>query len=93
MTSNATSLGYEVEDVGFYICYFGIMGLLTCVNIPGNILVMTTILRHRDLHINSNYLLVNQAAADLLYGVLYPVYNFAQMTIVPSVVEAFGLWF
>lgn len=93
MTSNATSLGYEVEDVGFYIYYFGIMGLLTCVNIPGNILVMTTILRHRDLRINSNYLLVNQAAADLLYGVLYPVYNFAQMTIVPSVVEAFGLWF
>lgn len=59
MILNVISFGYEVEDVGFYIYYFGIMGFLICVNILGNIFVMMIILCYWDLYINSNYLLVN----------------------------------
>lgn len=93
MILNVISFGYEVEDVGFYIYYFGIMGFLICVNILGNIFVMMIILCYWDLYINSNYLLVNQVVVDFLYGVFYFVYNFVQMIIVFLVVEVFGLWF
>lgn len=93
MTYNDTKVvSYKVEDLGFYVYYYGIMGILMCVNIPGNILVMTTILRHRELRLCRNYLLVNQAIADILYGVLYPIYNLAQFTIVPALVEGFGMY-
>lgn len=92
MSANETKIDLEAEDLGFYIYYYGVMALLMCVNLPGNIIVITTILRHRDLQINSNLLLVNQAVADLLYGILYPVYNLAQIKILPSVVNAFGLY-
>ena len=92
MSANETNIDLQVEDMGFYINYYGFIALLMCVNLPGNILVMMKILRHHDMQINSNLLLVNQAVWDLLCGILYPVFNLAQITTLSSVVDTFGLY-
>ena len=65
------------ESDAFYAYFYGLFTVIACVNIPGNLLIITTILRHERLKEHCNYYLVNQAVVDILLGIFYPLYNFA----------------
>lgn len=86
--ANVTQIIKE-PDVVFNIYYYGLFFTLTLINIPGNILVVTTVLRHRQLRQPANYFLVSLAFSDLLMGCLYPVYNISHLDI-PSVSGTLG---
>lgn len=87
--TNTTAASIE-KDVLFNLYYYGLFFTLTLINIPGNILVVTTILRHRQLRHPANYFLVSLAFSDLLMGFLYPVYNVSHLEEIPAVSGALG---
>lgn len=81
MDENNVTISYHRtdRDIYFNVFYCGILALLTLINIPGNMLVITTILRHEHLRQPGNYLLVSLAFSDLLMGCVYPIYNTSHM--------------
>lgn len=72
-TSNHTILG--ARTVVFLTYYYGLLGLLTVVNLAGNTVVMLCILRHQELRIPGNYFIMSLACSDFCLGLVYPVYN------------------
>ncbi|KAK3097171.1 hypothetical protein FSP39_007095 [Pinctada imbricata] len=82
------------EDPGtlFYVYYYGIFIIIGCINIPGNILVISTVFRHPVLRLPCNYYIVSLAVSDLLIGVVYPVYNISHLESVPAVSLPLGEW-
>lgn len=92
VVSNATGTGTTTEidmDIGFNIYYYGLLFSLTLINIPANILVITTILRHRQLRQPANYFLASLAVSDLVMGCVCPVYNLSHLEI-PAISGSLG---
>lgn len=79
----------EEEDTAFYVFYYGLFFLITCVNLIGNFLVIVTVLRHENLRQPCNYFLVSMAVSDWIFGLFYPVYNIGHMK-VAAVEETLG---
>lgn len=71
----------NLNDIYFNVYYYGSVFALSCISIVGNILVITTISRHRILRNPENYFLVSLAFSDLLMGCVYPVYNISHLEI------------
>lgn len=79
-TNGSNALDLE-DDLYFIIYYYGFFLSLSFINIPGNILVIVTILKHRRLRIPNNYFLVSLAVSDLLIGFVYPIYNISHLEV------------
>ncbi|XP_061169538.1 melanocortin receptor 3-like [Saccostrea echinata] len=82
----------EVHGVAFYVYYYGMFIIITCVNIPGNILVIRTVIKNPHLRQPCNLYIVSLAVTDLLVGIVYPVYNIAHLEHVPEVSRPLGRW-
>lgn len=79
-TNGSNALDLE-DDLYFVIYYYGFFFSLSLINIPGNCLVIVTILKHRCLRHPNNYFLVSLAVSDLLIGFVYPIYNISHLEI------------
>ncbi len=66
-------------DNHYYLFYISMIGVIGCVSIVGNILVITVMLRTAKLRIPSNYFIINLAFSDLMQGLVYPIYNIGHM--------------
>ena len=51
---------------GYLILYVTLMGIVSCIGVPGNILILVAVLTNKNLRRLSNVLIVNLAVADLL---------------------------
>lgn len=80
----------EEEDIGFLVYYLGILFVIMCVNIPGNCLVISTVLRHDTLRQPCNYYIVSLAVTDLLIGIVYPIYNISHLSSMAPISDALG---
>ncbi|XP_062613671.1 thyrotropin-releasing hormone receptor-like [Saccostrea cucullata] len=69
-------------------CFF----IITCIIIPGNILVIRAVMRNPHLRTPCNIYIVSLAVTDLLLGVMYPLYNVAHLEHVPEVSRLLGQW-
>ncbi|KAK7106977.1 adrenocorticotropic hormone receptor-like [Littorina saxatilis] len=78
-------------DPVFMTFYFGSFVLVTAVNLTGNVLVLRTIYRHRSLWLPCNAFVCSLAVSDLLFGIMFPIYNVAGIN-TPGVNEALGRW-
>ncbi len=81
-TSNGTEAADVIGtfwDVGFLTYYYGLFIVITLVNIPGNIIVIVTVLRHEHLRQPCNYYISSLAVSDLLRAFVYPVYNISHI--------------
>lgn len=91
---NETCLNQTVTpltaDTLFYAYYYGIFVILTVINIPGNLMVICTILRHNSLRQPANFFMVSLAVSDLLLAVMYPLYNISHLEHVPSIYRPLG---
>lgn len=88
-TETTTEIDIPDMDIGFNIYYYGLLFSLTLINIPANILVITTILRHRQLRQPANYFLASLAVSDLVMGCVCPVYNLSHLEI-PAISGSLG---
>ena len=84
-TSNMTSTNLTAQkegiwNVGFSTTIATIMSLSAIINIIGNCMVLTVIIRHRGMRTRTNLFLVNLAVADILVGVL--VVPFSVITLI-----------
>ncbi len=70
-----------VDDSIFYAFSLGTIGTISVINIFGNTLVIQSILRHQNLNIPGNYFIIAVACSDLLFGLVYPVYNISHMEV------------
>nr|KAG5708716.1 hypothetical protein BaRGS_034933 [Batillaria attramentaria] len=61
------------------------------VNVVGNTIVLRTILRHDSLRTPANSLICSLAASDLLFGLLYPIYNVSHIDL-PVIENSLGEW-
>ncbi|XP_071115300.1 adenosine receptor A1-like [Haliotis cracherodii] len=94
MTTNTTQLLEGVPavlDVIFLTYYYGMFLLIACVNVPGNILVIVTVLRHEPLRQPCNYYISSLAVSDLILGFVYPLYNISHIGI-PAITCPLGKW-
>ncbi|XP_061169537.1 melanocortin receptor 5-like [Saccostrea echinata] len=84
----------ESSDPGtvFYVYYYGMFLIIACVNIPGNILVIRTVLKTPNLRQPCNFYIVSLAVTDLLIGFVYPVYNVSHLEHVPEISRPLGQW-
>ncbi|CAC5376076.1 ADORA2B [Mytilus coruscus] len=95
-SSDNISTDYHVTltqgDILFFIYYYGIFGLLTCINIPGNLIVVLTVVKHHQLRQPCNYYIASLAVSDFLIGIVYPIYNISHLEKVREVSEKLGNW-
>ena len=68
-------------DYVFLIYYYGLLCLLSVINLTGNALVIQCLVRHRHLRVPGNYFIFSLAFSDLCLGLTYPVYNVSHMEI------------
>ena len=80
----------EEPEAIFYIYYYGLFIIIACINIPGNILVISTVVRHAVLRQPCNYYIVSLAVSDLLIGFVYPLYNISHLESVPDISGPLG---
>lgn len=103
LDSNATSIlnatdtvtspwEITIHDVIFFVYYYGIFIALTCINIPGNLLVLSTVLKHYQLRQPCNYYIASLAFSDFLIGIVYPIYNISHLEHVPEISRTLGNW-
>ena len=78
-------------DLVFYLYYYGLMGVLTLVNLTGNSAVISSILRHRQLRLPGNYFLFSIACSDMLLGIIYPISNVSYIDR-PEIRRVFGTY-
>lgn len=76
---NSTNI--TTADIVFFTYYYGTFILIACVNVTGNILVITTVGRYEKLRQPMNYLIASLAVSDLFIVIIYPVYNVAHIKI------------
>lgn len=79
------------QSIAFLTYYYGLLGLLTVVNLAGNAGVMTCLLRHRHLRVPGNYFIFSLACSDFCLGLIYPVYNVSHIEL-PQVNGVLGKW-
>ncbi|XP_062613661.1 melanocortin receptor 5-like [Saccostrea cucullata] len=82
----------EDHGISFYVYYYGMFCIITCINIPGNTMVIRAVIKNPHLHKPCNIYIVSLAVTDLLIGVIYPLYNVAHLEHVPEVSRALGQW-
>ena len=73
----------DAMSILFYVYYYGLLGLLSLVNLAGNTAVIQALLRHRHLRVPGNYFIFSIACSDLSLGLIYPVYNVSHIEIEP----------
>ncbi|XP_077982008.1 adenosine receptor A1-like [Glandiceps talaboti] len=78
---NSSSEGLTSDDIIYYSFYYSIIVIITLVNIVGNLLVITSVIRFRHLRNVCSYFIVNLAVSDLLMGLIYTPYNLSHMEI------------
>lgn len=85
---------YSTPEPGtlFYVYYYGMFSIIASVNIPGNILVIRTVMRTPNLRQPCNFYIVSLAVTDLLIGFIYPVYNISHLEHVPEISRPLGQW-
>ncbi|XP_048767267.1 melanocortin receptor 5-like [Ostrea edulis] len=76
----------------FYVYYYGMFSIIACINIPGNILVIRTVMKTPNLRQPCNFYIVSLAVTDLLIGFIYPVYNISHLEHVPEISRPLGQW-
>lgn len=83
---------YSTPEPGtlFYVYYYGMFSIIASVNIPGNILVIRTVMRTPNLRQPCNFYIVSLAVTDLLIGFIYPVYNISHLEHVPEISRPLG---
>ncbi|CAI9738277.1 octopamine receptor beta-2R-like [Octopus vulgaris] len=96
LAPNETSGENEESDLQnesweFYIYYYGMFCLVAVVNLTGNSLVISTIIRHRQLQYCCNWFLLSLGFSDLLQGFVYPIYNLSHIEI-SAISEPLGAW-
>lgn len=74
----------------FYVYYYGMFSIIACINIPGNILVIRTVMKTPNLRQPCNFYIVSLAVTDLLIGFIYPVYNISHLEHVPEISRPLG---
>ncbi|XP_033736887.1 octopamine receptor beta-2R-like [Pecten maximus] len=79
MSGNVSVNPFGEMSLGYLVFYVTVFLLLTLIIVGGNCVIIVTILRHRDLQQPCNYLIVSLAASDLLFGILYPIYNLGHL--------------
>jgi muscarinic acetylcholine receptor M2 len=89
VTERKVAMVSSVGDELFYMYYLGLLGLLTLVNVIGNSVVISSILRHRQLRVPGNYFLFSIACSDLMLGLLYPIYNVSHIDL-PHIQRVLG---
>lgn len=90
---NTTEHDPAEYDVAFFVYYYGIFFILTCINIPGNLIVITTVLKHQQLRQPCNYCIASLAVSDFLIGIVYPVYNISHLEEVPNLSKNLGQYY
>ena len=80
---------YSVDDVIFYLYYYGSLLILTMINFVGNGLIITCVIKNERLQVPGNYYIVSTACSDLFLGVVYPIYNVSHMD-TPAIQETIG---
>jgi hypothetical protein len=96
MGVNCTDCGRRVllrdwYDYVFYAYYYGLLSVLTIVNVAGNTAVISSILRHRQLRLPANYFLFSIACSDLILGIIYPIYNVSHIDR-PEIKRVLGMY-
>lgn len=83
---------YSTPEPGtlFYVYYYGMFSIIASINIPGNILVIRTVMRTPNLRQPCNFYIVSLAVTDLLIGFIYPVYNISHLEHVPEISRPLG---
>ncbi|XP_061169156.1 trace amine-associated receptor 6-like [Saccostrea echinata] len=76
----------------FYVYYYGMFFVIACINIPGNILVIVTVIKSPNLQKPCNFCIVSLAFTDLLIGFIYPVYNVSHLETLPEISRPLGQW-
>lgn len=89
-TALTTNTDSKHTDALFFVYYYGIFSILTCINIPGNLIVISTVLKHQQLRQPCNYCIASLAVSDFLIGLVYPVYNISHLEEVPSLSNNLG---
>ena len=67
-------------DIAYYCYYYGIFLLITLVNFCGNSLILVSA-RRRNLRTPENYFIFSLAVSDILYGMVYTLYNIGKMEV------------
>jgi hypothetical protein len=90
--TNNMTLPWEItsHDVIFFVYYYGIFIALTCINIPGNLLVLSTVLKHYQLRQPCNYYIASSAFSDFLIRIVYPIYNISHLEHAPEISRTLG---
>jgi hypothetical protein len=93
--TNNMTLPWEItsHDAIFFVYYYGIFIALTCINIPGNLLVLSTVLKHYQLRQPCNYYIASLAFSDFLIGIVYPIYNISHLERVPEISRTLGEYY
>ncbi|XP_064594380.1 octopamine receptor beta-1R-like [Liolophura sinensis] len=92
--SSDTEMWYSVcskDSVGFLVYYLGFLFTITVINVIGNILVISTFVRHPKLQQPCNYFITSLAVSDLFAGIVYTLYNLAHLESI-GLRESLGGW-
>ncbi|GAB1611240.1 histamine H2 receptor-like [Argonauta hians] len=81
----------DVENWEFYVYYYGMFLLVAIVNLTGNSLVISALLRHRQLRYCCNWFILSLGISDLLQAFVYPVYNLSHIEI-NAISKPLGTW-
>ena len=77
-TQDSTTL----DDIVFLVYYYGILIILSLVNIVGNSIVITGLFRNRSLLVPGHYFIISLALSDICLGLVFPLYNVSHVDFV-----------
>ena len=80
------------EDIVFIVYYYGILIALSLVNIVGNSIVITGLIRHPRILVPGNYFIISLAISDICLGLSYPLYNVSHVNFVDVMDSSVGMF-
>ncbi|OWF53320.1 Dopamine D2-like receptor [Mizuhopecten yessoensis] len=75
MSGNLSENPFGETSFGYLVFYMSVFFFVTLITVGGNCIIIVTVLRHRDLQQPCNYMIASLAASDLIFGLIYPIYN------------------
>lgn len=83
---------FSTSDIIFFTYYYGLLLVLSAVNISGNGIILYGMVKHRHLRVPGNYFIFSLAVSDFSLGIIYPIYNVSHVEI-DSIKNTLGEYF